>query len=116
MNETTGQRIARRRRMLGLSQESLGQQLGVSRSAVAASLEEHNRHLTEAVSTGDPDYWIALAPNLTVRQGELAFLLPELHPGDELSLRVEARFRAGDRVTPFQEELQVWFYENGELK
>lgn len=35
MNETTGQRIAQRRKMLGLSQEALGQQLGVSRQAIS---------------------------------------------------------------------------------
>ena len=31
---TTGQRIAQRRKELGLSQESLGEQLGVSRQAI----------------------------------------------------------------------------------
>ena len=35
MNQTTGQRIAQRRKMLGMSQEALGIRLGVSRQAIS---------------------------------------------------------------------------------
>lgn len=83
----------------------------VWRKDVAELLKQHNRNLTEAVSTADPDYWIKLGSLLHIRQGELVIELPELADGDKLSLRVEAAFRAGEQVTALSEELQSWYYD-----
>ncbi len=80
----------------------------VSRSAVTELLKGHNEVLTEAVSTGDEDYWIALQPELNIHKGVLEFPLPRPETDDRVSLWVEAVFRAGEQTTPFRAELQVW--------